>query len=511
MLRNAIVVSIACLYASAALAAPTAAAPPPPTQRVAPPAPAAVVVPPPTVNSSGNKLIVRAPVELSVANAILADGDSVDLKATLKDKTSGAPLPDQTINFKIDGKVCAVMKTDASGVALVKGHKAPSDMPLGSHVLEAVFAGNEKNGPSTVNANFTLLASATDLTLKEVDTFTVGAVHPGEGVRLVGKLLRGSDKLPLAGKKIRVLIGEVEPALISPATVDAAGSFDFYAAWPTGKLGDIPVKVVFDATEKLLSAASKPIVVKSVVGAKQGLMILNVSPTLVVVGDKFTLTASLREDLGSGIPGLPAVGESVRFFASNGNDNDMRLLGTATSNQNGNAVLQTKLNYGDPTKPQYLIAEHEKNGVNYNINGVFAQSKLTLIPAPLKLTVSGPANGAQGQLVSLKLKLTRTNDGATIPGSVIIPQYNAQQLPANSPSLSINLGGIGGLGGSGSGTPADNIPDNLTKGVDLNANGEATVSFKLPAKAGAVTIASVAPATPSSEQATGNTLTINVK
>lgn len=503
MFRNAIFLCIVCLYASTSLAASGTAAPPP--QRVTPPAPASVAVPPPAANSSANKLIARAPVELSVANAILADGDSVDLKATLKDKTSGAPLTDQTINFKIDGKVSAVMKTDAGGVALVKGHKAPSDMPLGSHVLEAVFAGNDTNGPSTVNANFTLFASATDLTLKEVDSITIGAVHPGEGVRLVGKLLRGTDKLPLAGKKIRVLIGEVEPMLKSPATVDATGSFDFYAAWPAGKLGDIPVKVVFDATEKLLSAASKSIVVKSVAGAKQGFMLLIVSPTLVVVGGKFTLTASLREDLGTGIPGLPAVGESVRFFASNGNDNDRRLLGTATSNQNGDAVLQAKLNYGDPAKPQYLIAEHEQNGLHYNINGVFAQSKLTLIPAPLKLTVSGPADGAQGQLVSLKLKLIRTNDGAPVSATVIIPQYNSQQLAANGPNINISIG-------SGIGIPAaKDIPDNLTKGLEMNANGEATVSFKLPAKAGPVTIASVAPATTSSEQATGNTLTINVK
>ncbi len=506
MFRNAIVVSIVCLHASTTIAASGTAAPPPTPQRVAPPAPAAAVAPPPPANSSANKLIARSPVELSVANAILADGDSVDLKATLKDKTSGAPLADQTINFKIDGKVSAIMKTDAGGVALVKGHKAPSDMPLGSHVLEAVFAGNDTNGSSTVNANFTLLASATDLTLKEVDSITIGAVHPGESVRLVGQLLRGTDKLPLAGKKIRVLIGEIEPVLKSPATIGATGNFDFYAAWPPGKLGDIPVKVVFDATDKLLSAASKPIVVKSVATVKKGSMLLNVSPTLVVVGDKFTLTASLREDLSSGLPGLPAVGESVRFFASNGNNNDRRLLGSAKSNQNGDAVLQTKLDYGDPAKPQYLIAEHEQNGVYYNISGVFAQSTLTLIPAPLKLTVSGPTDGTQGQLVSLKLKLIRTNDGAPIPGTVIIPQYNAQQLPPNNPLPNINLGGLGG-----GGAPANNIPDNFTKGVDLNANGEATVSFKLPAKVGAVSIASVAPATPSSEQATGNTLTINVK
>lgn len=70
------IVAIISLNIAVAFAAAPGAAPPPPAQKVTP------AVPLPPANAATNNLIARTPVALTVADAILADGAAVDLKAT---------------------------------------------------------------------------------------------------------------------------------------------------------------------------------------------------------------------------------------------------------------------------------------------------------------------------------------------------------------------------------------------------------------------------------------------
>ena len=161
IIRGAGIVALGSFHIAVAFAAAPSATPPPPVQKATP------VAPLPPAIAAANNLIVRTPVALTVADAVLADGDAVDLKATLRNKSSNAPLANETIEFKIDGKTAAIVKTDVSGQALVKGHKAAGDMTLGAHVMEAHYAGSDSFATATAKGNFALFASNTVLMMDQ--------------------------------------------------------------------------------------------------------------------------------------------------------------------------------------------------------------------------------------------------------------------------------------------------------------------------------------------------------
>lgn len=503
MISGARIIVVGSLNIAVGFAAATGAAPPPPVQKVTP------VAPLPPANAAANILIARTPVALAVVDAILADGDAVDLKATLRNKSSNAPLANETIEFKIDGKMAAVIKTDASGLALVKGHKAPGDMTLGAHVLEAHYAGSDSLATATAKGNFALLASNTDLTLNE-PAFLDTVQHVGDQVTIIGALRRGTDKQGLAGKKLRFLVDDLEVAPLNPYAINPTnGSFQFWFIWPKNKVGDTSIKLVFDGTEKLLPAASKAFKVKSIAGAKPGTMTLTISVPIAMVGDKITLSANLREQpLVAGLPGLPAAGETVAFRNGSGQD-----IGTAVSTANGDAILQTKLTDTLGGKPVSFTARLLNNNAYHSIDAVESQSKLLILPSAVKLTVSAPASGTVGQIVSIKLKLVRSGDGAPVAAAVLLPHYFADGNPFALPIGSIGFGGgiqlpAGSTGGGGSSVPQ---PGNFNSSVVTDANGDATVQYILPNTAGAVAIQSSKPAEPNYNAATGNTVTIAVK
>ncbi|MCY7389877.1 MAG: hypothetical protein LH481_17780 [Burkholderiales bacterium] len=503
MISGARIVVVGSLNIAVAFAAAPGAAPPPPVQKVTP------VAPLPPTNAAANNLIVRMPVVLTVADAILADGDSVDLKATLRNKSSNAPLPNETIEFKIDGKTAAIIKTDASGQALVKGHKAPGDMTLGTHVMEAHYAGSDSLATATAKGNFALLASNTELTLNP-PAFLDTVQHVGDQVTIIGSLRRGTDKQGLAGKKLRFLVDELEVAPLNPYTINpTTGGFQFWFIWPKNKVGDTSIKIVFDGTEKLLPASSKAFKVKSIAGVKPGTMTLTISAPVAMVGDKITLTANLREQpLVAGLPGLPAVGETVSFRNASGQD-----IGTAVSTGNGDAILQIELTDTLGSKPVAFTARLLNNNAYHAIDAVESQSKLLILPSAVKLTVSAPASGAVGQIVSIKLKLVRSGDSAPVAATVSIPHYFADGNPTALPLGSFGLGGGIPLpaGSTGAGSSSAPAPGNFNLPVFTDANGDATVQYKLPNTAGAVTIQSSKAADPNYNAATGNTVTIAVK
>lgn len=494
---NIAVAFVAAPGAAAPGAAAPGAAPPPPVQKLTPAAPL------PPANAATNNLIARTPVALTVADAILADGDAVDLKATLRNKSSNTPLANETIEFKIDGKTAAVIKTDASGQALVKGHKAPGDITLGAHTMEAHYAGSDSLATATAKGNFALLASYTELTLNP-PAFLDTVQHVGDQVTIIGSLRRGTDKQGLAGKKLRFLVDDLEVAPLNPYTINpTTGGFQFWFIWPKNKVGDMSIKIVFDGTEKLLPAASKTFKVKSIASVKPGTMTLTISAPVAMVGDKITLTANLREQpLVAGLPGLPAVGETVSFRNGSGQD-----IGTAVSTGNGDAILQTKLTDTLGGKPVAFTARLLNNNAYHSIDAVESQSKLLILPSAVKLTVSAPASGSVGQIVSIKLKLVRGSDSAPVAATISLPHYFADGNPTAIPLGSIGFGG----GIPGAGSPGTPVPGNFNGTVLTDANGDATVQYKLPNSAGAVTIQSSKAADPNYNAATGNTVTIAVK
>lgn len=502
IIRGAGIVALGSFHIAVAFAAAPSATPPPPVQKATP------VAPLPPAIAAANNLIVRTPVALTVADAVLADGDAVDLKATLRNKSSNAPLANETIEFKIDGKTAAIVKTDVSGQALVKGHKAAGDMTLGAHVMEAHYAGSDSFATATAKGNFALFASNTVLMMDQ-PLYLDSVLAAGDQVTVLGSLERGTDKQGLAGKKLRFLVDDLEVAPLNPYTIDpTTGRFQFWVVWPKNKVGNTSIKIVFDGTEKLLPTASKSYKVKSIAAVKPGTMTLTISAPAAMVGDNITLTANLREQaLVAGLPGLPAVGETVAFRNSIGQN-----LGTAVSTGNGDAVLQTKLTDTLGGKPVAFTARLLNNNAHHAIDAVESQSKLLIFPSPVKLTVSAPASGNVGQIVSIKLKLVRGGDNAPVAATVSLPHYFVGGNPSALPLGSFGLGGIalpaGSTGAGGSSAPT---PGNFNFPVLTDANGDATVQYQLPNAAGAVTIQSSKAADPNYHAATGNAVTITVK
>ncbi len=371
--------SLLCLQANAGNTLPIGQMPIPIAQRSAPPLPGA---PSAVVANTNSVLSVRASVVLSADNAILADGGSVDLKATLRDKVSNAPLNDQTVTFTIDGVPAAVIKTDASGLAWVKGHKAPSNMALGAHKMEANFAGTGALLPATAQSNFGLIASSVDLTLN-ANSGLLPTDHPevaykGDKFAVSGKLIRHTDGQGLAGRKIRLLVGNSEVALEPVNPVDSSGNFTFHAIWPDNAIGTVPVKVVFDGGDKLLPAASNILNIKgSTMGAPLKLSV-DFMPKSVSPGQIVVISGWLKTQPVAGIS-IAISGQKVNFYAyQHGGGGNIAggetLIGSAISKPDGNISIQwnAKHHYSDQFKSSYhsFVARLDKNGVNFNMPAV---------------------------------------------------------------------------------------------------------------------------------------------
>lgn len=378
MLRSTIgllVTTFIGLNANAGSTPPAGQTPAPIGQRSAP----LVLGAPPMASATANGgLTVRAAVVLSADNAILADGASVDLKAVLRDKASNAPLNDQTISFTIDGVPAAIIKTDASGLAWVKGHKAPSNMALGAHKMEANFAGTGALLPATAQSNFSLVASAVDLKLHS-SSGLLTTDHPlvaykGDLISLQGALTRHSDGHGLDGKKIRLLVGNAEVAPTAPYTVDASGEFHFQAVWPDNAVGTVPVKVVFDGGDKLLPAASNILNIKgSTMGAPLKLSV-DFMPKSVSPGQMVVISGWLTMPIAG--QSIPIAGQKVNFYVyqHGGGDNiagGETYIGSAVSKPDGNISIQwnAKHHYSGQIKNSYhsFVARLDKNGVNFNM------------------------------------------------------------------------------------------------------------------------------------------------
>jgi hypothetical protein len=244
-----------------------------------------------------NNLIVRAMTDLSVANAGVADGAAVDLKATLINKSTNAPLVDQTVEFKIDGKMAAIIKTDATGLAWVKGHKAPSDLAAGPHTLEANFAGNASLAPAKSTANFALFAAKTSIKSGSYQYFP-----QGNEWEVNAQLMRETDNTPMADiKNAHVLVDGVEVA----TSKQEYSSHTMYMRFklPAGKQGDVTTKIVFDGTEKLLSSGATAVIKAPLAPTVPTAVTMTVDPMPAVPGRLFscneniTLMASVKNTI----------------------------------------------------------------------------------------------------------------------------------------------------------------------------------------------------------------------
>jgi uncharacterized protein YfaS (alpha-2-macroglobulin family) len=96
--------------------------------------------------------IDRASTTAGVAPSKAQAGRWVTLKASLRATQANRPLAGQSLRFLLGGNSVGVAQTDAKGVARLR-YRLPADLPLGSHTVEARFAGDSAFRPNIGRAS----------------------------------------------------------------------------------------------------------------------------------------------------------------------------------------------------------------------------------------------------------------------------------------------------------------------------------------------------------------------
>jgi len=102
-------------------------------------------------NAAGVLTIGKGDTGIVANNASGAQGSSTTLQATLTRVTDGANLSGRTVNFKVDGSSVGSGVTNGSGVASFL-YNIPGGMSVGSHTIDADFAGDAQYNASTDGA-----------------------------------------------------------------------------------------------------------------------------------------------------------------------------------------------------------------------------------------------------------------------------------------------------------------------------------------------------------------------
>lgn len=92
---------------------------------------------------------------LSLPSVTATVGVAAELTATLK-RSDGTPLPDQPVEFYINGEYYDYVSTDDAGVAVY--HYVPYESP-GTHTMEARFPGSDELKPSSAKGVMTLFGA----------------------------------------------------------------------------------------------------------------------------------------------------------------------------------------------------------------------------------------------------------------------------------------------------------------------------------------------------------------
>jgi hypothetical protein len=387
---------------------------------------------------------LKTPTELKAHPMIGAIGDTVPIKATLKLRTDGTPVPNHTVRFKVGGQSIGTDKTDAKGEARVS-YKVPNQM--GQRPIEAEFAGTQVCTAAKDDATFSPIKSSSKMTLELLNPNQI--LHEGNTLSVKGRIVRITDQDGLDGREIQTTVAG--QAITPHQATSASGSFSLTYKIP-GNFGakTATVEARFDGdalylpTVASISFTVHPPVQKAYLlwGSAKG-----------KVGETVEVTAILSKS-NPPVPGMNGIdGKSVRFWR----ERDARwaaphvpakTLGSDGTNSLGVAKLQFKIE----DKPMgYSIYAHV-DGVQgildveklYNSSG-----NLTVEKAPVQVSIVGPSSAKIGDSLAMKVKVTRTTDGAAakdvaVTGSGI--PYGSKTNAQGEVAFTYQVGGGGGIG-----------------------------------------------------------------
>ncbi|HET9481946.1 MAG TPA: hypothetical protein VFP98_09350 [Candidatus Polarisedimenticolia bacterium] len=383
----------------------------------------AVLKPPTTVPLLATKV--------DVESRIRAIGDEAPLTATLQLAHDGTPVPSQLIRFMVDGTLIGTIPTDAKGVASI-GFEVPNQ--VGSKVIEAAFAGNPRCQAATGQGKLAVLKAATKTTLALVNPSQ--PIREGTTVQAGGKLVRITDQEGVDGREIPVTVNGQEIARLATSP---GGAFSMTWNVPEG-FGAKPVtlEASFEGDALYTGSAAD---VAFVVQPPLSLTPANLKWQTVKgkVGETINLTAQLTKAGGGGI-----AGRSVRFWSEQGPEygpgvNWSQPLGKGVTDGSGQATVKVKL--GEWPASSTLMA-HVDGAADLEVTKLYEKTQyhptapnntvgwypqLLIEKAPVQVSITVAVSSAKiGQTVPMKVRVTRTTDGAPVEGLTV-------QLPDGFP------------------------------------------------------------------------------
>jgi len=192
--------------------------------------------------------INRAPSTLSANNAKGAYGSGQTLKALVKRRTDGKTLPNETVNFKVDGNLIGTTTTDGTGTATLM-YLIDENLSLGVHTLLVEFAG----GKNHLSSSFTGTITAVKAPTKATEATLSG--NAGTTVVLKAVLRRTPDS---KGVTNRSLLFSVDGVDVGSVATDATGKGSLNYTIPTSMAkGSHKLSVTFAEDGYYLASSDK--------------------------------------------------------------------------------------------------------------------------------------------------------------------------------------------------------------------------------------------------------------
>src|SRR5215472_6315328 len=156
----------------------------------------------------------RTPTSLVYQGDTSADyHDPANLAATLKDQTSGQPIPNATVQFTLGSQGCTAL-TNAAGLASCT---LVLDQCAGSYTLTASFAGSALYLPSSDSKPFTVNLEETTL------TYTGNTVIANGGTAILSGVLMEDNTTPIVGRTVTFTLGAGGSAQTCSGVTNASG------------------------------------------------------------------------------------------------------------------------------------------------------------------------------------------------------------------------------------------------------------------------------------------------
>jgi hypothetical protein len=320
----------------------------------------------------------------SASPTTAAFGKQVTLSATVTHGTGGTGTPTGTVQFFNGSTLLGTGVLNSSGVATLN----TSTLPVGTDSITAKYLGDTAFAPSTSTAFSVKITRATPVATAS------GTPNPSTS----GQLVTLSATVTSSGSGTVGPSGTVEffngTLPLGTGVLNSSGVATLTVSnLPIG-LNAINADYQGDANYNPVNA---PTFTQQVTGTTASTTSLVASPNSTVFGQSVSLTATVIRTSGSGTPT-----GNVKFL------NGTTVLGTATLNSSGTAVLNTT---ALPVGSNAVTAQYQGDATF--ASSTSTASSVTVAKASTSTAVTGSPNPATpGSAVTLKATVT-----ATAPGS----------------------------------------------------------------------------------------------